>query len=90
MRAIGGRVQEAHARLREITAEWVEQRLAHAVLRLLCQAGRPAGPRRESGTTLYLHRQPHPEPLGGRGILKGGAASVTPRALRRIAEGGQA
>ncbi len=38
--AVGTRVQEAHARLREISTEQVEQRVARAVLRLANQAGR--------------------------------------------------
>lgn len=39
MRAMSGRTQEAHARLRELGAERVERRLAMALLRLLRQAG---------------------------------------------------
>jgi CRP/FNR family transcriptional regulator, nitrogen oxide reductase regulator len=40
LQAIGGRLQEAHARIREISTEEVEQRVAHAVLRLAAEAGR--------------------------------------------------
>jgi|SRR5215831_17483378 len=45
MRMIGGRLQEAHARLREISTEDVERRVAHAVLKLAGEAGQtsPAG-----------------------------------------------
>jgi CRP-like cAMP-binding protein len=39
MRAMSGRTQEAHARLRELGAERVERRLALALLRLVRQAG---------------------------------------------------
>ncbi len=40
MRTIGGRLQEAHTRMRELATEAVERRVAHAVLRLANQAGR--------------------------------------------------
>jgi CRP-like cAMP-binding protein len=40
MRAIGGRLQEAQTRMRELATEAVERRVAHAVLRLANQAGR--------------------------------------------------
>lgn len=40
MRTIGGRLEEAHARIREISTEAVERRVAHAVLRLAHQSGR--------------------------------------------------
>jgi CRP-like cAMP-binding protein len=45
MRIIGGRLQEAHQRLREISTEDVERRVAHAVLKLADEAGQasPAG-----------------------------------------------
>ena len=36
---IGGRLQEAHQRLREISTEDVERRVAHAVLKLADEAG---------------------------------------------------
>src|SRR5215831_10249940 len=39
MRMIGGRLQDAHQRLREISTEDVERRVAHAVLKLADQAG---------------------------------------------------
>ena len=41
MRTIGGRLQEAQQRLREISTEEVEQRVAHAVLKLVDDAGHP-------------------------------------------------
>ena len=45
MRMIGGRLQEAHQRLREISTEDAERRIAHAVLKLADEAGQksPAG-----------------------------------------------
>jgi CRP-like cAMP-binding protein len=39
MRMIGGRLQEAHQRLREISTEDVERRIAHALLKLADDAG---------------------------------------------------
>src|SRR5262249_48864457 len=47
MRMIGGRLQEAHKRLREISTEDVERRVAHAVLKLAEEAGQAS-----AGTTL--------------------------------------
>ncbi|MBD0275125.1 MAG: Crp/Fnr family transcriptional regulator [Acetobacteraceae bacterium] len=40
MKAMGDRVHDAHARLGQMAAERVERRLAHALLRLVRQAGR--------------------------------------------------
>ncbi|MBJ3783159.1 Crp/Fnr family transcriptional regulator [Devosia sediminis] len=40
MKTIGQRLQEAHTRIREMSTEEVERRVAHAVLRLMDQAGR--------------------------------------------------
>lgn len=40
MQTMGGRLQEAQARIREISTEAVERRVAHAVLRLANQSGR--------------------------------------------------
>ncbi len=38
--AVGGRLQEAQERIREMSTEKVERRIAHALLRLVRQAGR--------------------------------------------------
>jgi CRP/FNR family transcriptional regulator, nitrogen oxide reductase regulator len=46
MRMIGGRLQEAHQRLREISTEDVERRVAHAVLKLADEAGQASAGRR--------------------------------------------
>jgi CRP-like cAMP-binding protein len=43
MQAMGQRLQEAHARVRELSTEAVERRVAHAVLRLAGQAGKAEG-----------------------------------------------
>jgi CRP-like cAMP-binding protein len=40
MDVVGQRLQEAHARVRELSTEEVERRVAHAVLRLAGQAGK--------------------------------------------------
>jgi CRP-like cAMP-binding protein len=48
MRAVGNRLQEAHARLREISTEETERRVAHAVLRLAAESGKPT----EQGTLV--------------------------------------
>ena len=66
MQTIGQRLQEAHTRLRELSTEEVERRVAHAVLRLANQGGRkePGGIRIDypiskqdiaemTGTTLH-------------------------------------
>jgi CRP-like cAMP-binding protein len=66
LQTIGDRLQEAHARIREISTEEAERRVGHAVLRLANQSGRkePEGIRIDfpvskqdiaemTGTTLY-------------------------------------
>ena len=40
---VGGRLQESQARVRELSTERVERRIAHALLRLAGQAGKPVG-----------------------------------------------
>jgi CRP-like cAMP-binding protein len=40
MQTIGGRLQEAHSRIREMSTEVVERRVGHTVLRLAQQSGR--------------------------------------------------
>lgn len=101
-RAVGGRVQEAHARIREISTERVERRIAHAILRLARQAGKPI---EEGGVQIEfpLSRQDIAEMTGTTlhtvsrtlsaweeaGFIEGGRQRVViknPGALRRIAE----
>jgi CRP-like cAMP-binding protein len=41
MQTVGGRLQEAHTRMRELSTEDVERRVAHTVLRLAKQSGKP-------------------------------------------------
>ena len=45
VRVIGVRLREVQERLRELASQRVERRIAHALLRLAAQAGRPAGGR---------------------------------------------
>lgn len=40
LQTVGQRLQDAHARIRELSTEEVERRVAHALLRLVKQAGR--------------------------------------------------
>ena len=40
LRTVGDRLQDAHTRIRELSTEEVERRIAHAILRLVNQAGR--------------------------------------------------
>jgi CRP-like cAMP-binding protein len=40
LQTVGQRLQDAHARIRELSTEEVERRIAHALLRLVQQAGR--------------------------------------------------
>lgn len=41
LQAVGDRLQEAHTRIRELSTEEVERRVANALLRLVRRAGRP-------------------------------------------------
>ena len=40
LQTVGRRLQDAHSRIRELSTEAVERRIAHAILRLVNQAGR--------------------------------------------------
>ncbi len=40
LQTVGQRLQDAHTRIRELSTEEVERRVAHALLRLVRQAGR--------------------------------------------------
>jgi CRP-like cAMP-binding protein len=40
MQMMGDRLQEAHARIKELSTEEVEHRVAHTVLRLITQSGK--------------------------------------------------
>jgi len=96
MRVIGGRLQDAHQRLREISTEDVERRVAHAVLKLADEAGK-ASP---GGTTIDfpLSRQDIAEMTAttlhtvsrivsaweAAGVIEGGRQRIAIRDRRRL------
>ncbi|WP_429177997.1 Crp/Fnr family transcriptional regulator [Ensifer sp. LBL] len=101
LHTIGQRLDEAHTRIREMSTEEVERRVAHTVLRLAEQAGKP-----ESGgirIDFPISRQDIAEMTGttlhtvsrilsaweGRGLVVGGRQKLTLKdipGLRRLAE----
>ena len=102
MQTIGQRLQEAHTRMREMATEDVERRVAHAVLRLIAQAGKPEG----DGIRIdfQISRQDIAEMTGttlhtvsrilsaweGKGLVEGGRQKLLVRdaaGLRLLAEG---
>ncbi|WP_193336931.1 Crp/Fnr family transcriptional regulator [Devosia beringensis] len=103
MQTIGQRLQEAHTRMREMATEDVERRVAHAVLRLIEQAGKAEG----DGIRIdfQISRQDIAEMTGttlhtvsrilsaweGKGLVEGGRQKLLVRdaaGLRLLAEGG--
>jgi len=102
MHAIGQRLQEAHTRIREMATEEVEYRVAHAVLRLIGQAGKTDGTgiridfpisRQDiaemTGTTLHTVSRIL-SAWETKGFVKGGRQKLLVRdaaALRLLAEG---
>lgn len=101
LQTIGQRLQEAHTRIREVSTEEVEQRVAHLLLRLAKASGRAAGDtavvefpitRRDiaemTGTTLFTVSRI----LSGweqEGIVAGGRGWISiknPALLRQAAE----
>ena len=102
MQTIGQRLQEAHTRMREMATEDVERRVAHAVLRLIEQAGKAEG----DGIRIdfQISRQDIAEMTGttlhtvsrilsaweGKGLVEGGRQKLLVRdaaGLRLLAEG---
>ncbi|WP_245484950.1 Crp/Fnr family transcriptional regulator [Ciceribacter ferrooxidans] len=102
MQTIGERLEEAHTRLREMSTEEVERRVAHTVLRLTKRAGKPEGggiridfqiSRQDiaemTGTTLHTVSRI----LSGwesRGLVEGGRQRLVvldPQKLAQLAEG---
>jgi CRP-like cAMP-binding protein len=98
---IGGRLQESQTRVRELSTERVERRIAHALLRLAEQAGKPVA----SGIRIdfAISRQDVAEMTGTtlhtvsrtlsaweeQGIVEGGRQKITirePKALLAIAD----
>lgn len=101
MRIMGGRMAELQQRLREMQTEQVERRIAHALGRLVVQAGRPIGDGIEidfpisrqdlaelTGTTMHTVSRTLSK-WEEAGIVAGGRQKVTilqPHALVGIAE----
>ncbi|MBY3129731.1 MULTISPECIES: Crp/Fnr family transcriptional regulator [Rhizobium] len=102
MQTIGQRLEEAHTRIREMSTEEVEKRVAHAVLRLSKQAGRAV----QEGIRIDfpISRQDIAEMTGttlhtvsrilsaweSKGIVEGGRQKLTltdPPRLLRLADG---
>jgi CRP-like cAMP-binding protein len=96
LQTVGNRLQEAHARIREISTEDVERRIAHAVLRLMREAGRET----EDGTLIDfpLSRQDVAEMTGttlhtvsrivsaweGAGLVEAGRQRIVVRDAARL------
>lgn len=102
LQTVGQRLQDAHTRIRELSTEEVERRVAHGVLRLMKQAGR----KEEDGVVIDipLTRQDIAEMTGttlhtvsrllsawqDRGLVASGRKRITvidPHALFMLAEG---
>jgi CRP-like cAMP-binding protein len=102
MQTIGSRLQDAHTRVVELSTKQVEQRVAHALLRLAKQAGRKV----EAGVEIDfpISRQDVAEMTGttlhtvsrllsaweGEGLVEGGRQRIVirdPHRLFRLAEG---
>ncbi|KQZ47939.1 Crp/Fnr family transcriptional regulator [Rhizobium sp. Root149] len=96
LNTIGARLEEAHTRIREMSTQEVERRVAHAVLRLTKQAGRAA----EGGIRIDfpITRQDIAEMTGttlhtvsrilsaweGDGLVEGGRQKLTVRDVTRL------
>lgn len=102
IRTMGRRLEEAHTRIREMSTQEVERRVAHAVVRLAEQAGAPERDglridfpisRRDiaemTGTTLHTVSRLL-SAWEGKGLVEGGRQKLFIRdmaGLRRLAEG---
>ncbi len=102
LQTIGNRLEEAHTRIREMSTQEVERRVAHAVLRLAGKAGRPedGGIRIDfqiskqdiaemTGTTLHTVSRIL-SAWEDRGLVEGGRQKLLVRdltGLSRLAEG---
>lgn len=105
MQTIGQRLEEAHTRIREMSTEEVERRVAHTVLRLIKQAGR----KEETGIRIdfQISRQDIAEMTGTtlhtvsrilsswetKGLVEGGRQKLLvldPVGLSQLAEGNRA
>ena len=94
---VGNRLQDAHARIRELSTEEVERRVAHALLRLVQQAGRTTDQgiaidfpvtRQDiadmAGTTLHTASRLM-SAWESRGLIAGGRARIVVRDAHRLA-----
>ena len=100
-RTIGARLQETQTQVMEMSTQQVEQRIAHALLRIVSQSGRKTAEGIEidfpitrqdiaemTGTTLHTVSRLL-SAWEGRGIVRGGRQKVTvtdPHALMLVAE----
>jgi CRP-like cAMP-binding protein len=98
MQTIGQRLEEAHTRIREMSTEEVERRVAHAVLRLTKQAGK----REEAGIRIDfpISRQDIAEMTGttlhtvsrilsaweGKGLVEGGRQKLLVRDVKGLSD----
>lgn len=105
LQTVGGRLNEAHTRVLEMSTEQVERRVAHALLRLAKQGGRevPAGIQIDfpisrqdvaemTGTTLHTVSRILAA-WEGRGLIEGGRQRIVvrdPHRLLLLAEGATA
>lgn len=96
MQMIGGRLDAAHSRIREISTQEVEQRVAHAIIRLAHEAGvkEETGIRIDfpvsrqdiaelTGTTLHTVSRIISQ-WQGKGWVEGGRKSLLVRDLKRL------
>jgi CRP/FNR family transcriptional regulator, nitrogen oxide reductase regulator len=96
METIGQRLEEAHVRIREMSTQEVERRVAHTVLRLAKKAGRPepAGLRIDfpisrqdiaemTGTTLHTVSRIF-SAWEGKGLIEGGRQKLLVRNLTAL------
>ncbi len=96
MQMIGSRLDAAHSRIREISTQEVEQRVAHAIIRLADEAGvkEDSGIRIDfpvsrqdiaelTGTTLHTVSRIISQ-WQGKGWVEGGRKSLIVRDLRRL------
>ncbi|MDR6434785.1 MULTISPECIES: Crp/Fnr family transcriptional regulator [Brucella/Ochrobactrum group] len=96
MQMIGSRLDAAHSRIREISTQEVEQRVAHAIIRLADEAGvkEDSGIRIDfpvsrqdiaelTGTTLHTVSRIISQ-WQGKGLVEGGRKSLIVRDLKRL------
>lgn len=101
MKTLGQRVQDAHTRIREVSTEEVERRVAHALLRIVKESGREPGEAADvefpitrqdvaemTGTTLFTVSRILSS-WESQGLVAGGRERISikePAKLREIAD----